>query len=233
MSLLGHYVYNIRNSPRAGQGNSDDNKLTPKNIEYWVKYHRAAIVDEMAEAGKRLDNSLMQDLGIVPLEDIDMTDQDCNKYLQWGCKIKKVIIPKPISTKLDGAPTLWVGFIDKLTPIAISHPNAVFFRERGMFGKGMNRAWLIGDRLYISFKDTFKNTKYVNIRGIFQDPTEAFNYATPGCDKNCFNKLTDDYPLTDAIYKRIVERIFRLELNIVANTNTDEVNDGRDSTQKV
>ena len=229
MSLLGHFVYNIRNAPRAGQGNSDDNKLNPRNVEYWIQYHRAAIISEDINSGKPVDGSMVQDLGIVPLTEVDMTDQNCNEYLKWGCTIKKAVIPTPITNK-SGSPSLWIGFIDKISPIIISNPNHVFFREKTHFGKNVNRCWLIGNNLYFLFKDNFKKTKYINIRGLFQDPKDAYKYATPGCDSVCFNPLVDQYPLTDAMYKRIVDRIFRTELQIVSNSKTDQINDGREDT---
>lgn len=229
MPTINHYVYNIRNSPMAGQANSDDNKLNPRQIEFWIQYYRAAGLEEMIRNKKSIDNIFYQDLGIVPLEEVDMTDQNCNEYLKWGCTIKKVVIPTPVAES-KFKPLLWVGFINKLNPISITPPNSVFLRKQTNFGKNINRCWLIGDTLYFMFNEAFKKTKYINIRGVFSNPKDAYNYSVEACDKKCFDPINDEYPLSEAMYQKIVAEIYRKELMIVSNSKTDEKNDGRQDT---
>lgn len=232
MSTLNHFVYNIRNSPMAGQANTDDNKLNPRQIEYWIQYYRAAAIKDMIKNRESIDNIFYQDLGLVPLEEVDMTDQNCSEYLKWGCTIKKVVIPAPVTESVSNA-ILWVGFINKIDPIAIANPNFVFARMKTMFGRNTNRCWLIGNTLYVGFNHRYKKTKYINIRGIFSDPTKAFTFSAEGCDPRCFNEDEDEYPLSESMYKKIVEDIFRKELFVYTNSKPDDVNNGRQDTKAV
>ena len=232
MPTLNHFVYNIRNSPMAGQANTDDNKLNPRQIEFWISYYRAAVLKEMVKNRESIDNIFYQDLGIVPLTEVDMTDQDCSQYIKWGCTIKKTKIPIPV-TESNSNSLLWVGFVNKIDPISIVNPNHVFSRMKTMFGKNTNRSWIIGDTLYISFNHRSKKTKYINIRGIFEDPTTAFNYSYEGCDKKCFDEEVDNYPLSEAVYQKIVGDIFRKELFSYTNSKPDDVNNGRQDTKVV
>ncbi len=128
--------------------------------------------------------------------------------------------------------TLWVGFVNKQNPIVYTDSDVVYFKEQTHFGKKTNRCFLIGNTLYFLFKEDFKETKYVNIRGIWENPEEAFIYPSEGCDKKCFDSAVDDYPLPLDMYEKIVGDIFRKELNIVSQTVTDEFNNARNDNQK-
>jgi len=229
MESLNSFIYNIRNSPKAGQGNSDDNKLNPRQIEFWIRYYRASILKEMMLKNLSIDAIFQQDLGVVPLTEVDMTDQNCSELLKWGCNIKKVKIPVPVMGS-GNSPALWVGFINKQNPIIVSKANHVFFREKTHFGKNVNRSFLIGNTLYVMFKNEFKKTKYINVRLIAEQPKDAYNYSTEGCTPTCFNPMTDAYPLSLDVYQKIVDKIFPRELTIIQSSKTDEINDGREDT---
>ena len=71
--------------------------------------------------------------------------------------------------------------------------------------------------------------KYINIKGIFEDPTAANKFKTCDCDNSeeCNTGYNYNYPLSldrvDLIVKLIIETEFRILYAIVQ----DDLNDGK------
>ena len=79
MPTLDQYAYNIRNIARGGQGDSDDERLKIKQIKFWINGYRASGIFQVSDYGKNIDPQLIQDLGVVPLQEVDKADSDCPK----------------------------------------------------------------------------------------------------------------------------------------------------------
>lgn len=223
-------VYNITNIARNGQGDSVSTKLSPKQVEFWMNYHRASVAFLQTQQGNNIDPQLVQDMGIVPLTDVDKADSSCPP-IEWGCTIKKVTIPKLVDFP-GGRALTFVGLIDKQTPIILDYPDTHIFERATRFGKLMNRAYVVGNTLYVVSKEGYESLKYINIRGVFEDPTEVFTYAYPGCEARCFNRATDEYPLSQKMYDEVLRRIMIRELNMTSQTVTDELNNAREDNAK-
>jgi len=227
---LNEGVYNITNIARNGQGDSDDTKLSPKQVEFWINYHRSHVAHLMTQQGNNIDAQLIQDMGIVPLTDVDKADSSC-PAVEWGCVIKKITIPKLVDFPGTRALT-FVGLIDKQTPIVLDYADTHIFERATQFGKLMNRAYLIGNTLYVSAREGYETMKYINIRGVFEDPTEVFTYAYPGCTPRCFDRATDEYPISQKMYDEVLRRIMGRELSMTLQTVTDEQNNAREENAK-
>ena len=72
-------AYNIRNIARNGQGDNDDinTRLSLDQIKFWIHQYRALAMLQDTNYGKEIDADFVQDLGAVPIEEVDMADPDC------------------------------------------------------------------------------------------------------------------------------------------------------------
>jgi hypothetical protein len=231
MATLNEFAYNIRNIARAGLGNSDDERLSISMIKFWIRGYRAKAIFELTAAGKQVDPQLVQDMGILTLSEVDKSDSECPK-VEWGCSIKKVTIPKLVDWP-DNRAIIFIGLIDKQTPIILDHSDTHIFKRATRFGKLMHRAYLIGNTFYVVTKDNESELKYINVRGVFENPTEVSKYPNPGCEEVCFNEDTDEYPIPMRLYEAITRNILINELQMTLQTVNDELNNARQDNQKL
>ena len=227
---LSELSYNIKNLANGGQGNNDDNTLNIRQIEFWIRAYRASAVLAMTQYGKNIDAQLIQDLGCIPLIEVDMTDSNLDPECpcpEWGCTIKKFKVPKLINFPNNRAMS-FVGKIDKRTPFIIDSPDITIFKEATAFGKILNRVYPVGQTIYVRLYGNDRDMEYVNFRGVFEDPSTVHNYASPGCASECYNPLTDEYPMPLSMYDFVTTNILQKELNIVMQTNDDELNNAKD-----
>jgi len=224
---LSELSYNIKNIAKGGQGNSDDDNLNIRQIEFWIRAYRARGILQTTDFGKAIDPQMVQDLGCMPLEEVDMADPDCPSCPDWGCTIKKINIPKLVDFPYNRG-VLFVGKIDKRTPFILDAADVSVFKEHTAFGKQMNRAYLIGNKMYFRLYGDDQAIKYVNVRGVFEDPTEVYSWATAGCDAKCYDPLTDEYPMPLSMYEYVTSSILSRELNMTVQTKEDEMNNAKD-----
>ena len=231
MATLDKLAYNIRNIARNGQGNSDDDRLTISQIKFWISYYRAEGVLQTTNYGKDIHPQMVQDLGIVPLVEVDATDSDC-PTVQWGCTIKKVVVPKFVDFPKDRA-IVFVGKIDKREPFILGNADTDYFKSATQFGKMMSRVTVIGNNMYFQLSKRDLDLEYVNIRGVFENPTEVNQYATSGCEPACFDDAKTEYPLPLNLYVYVLTNILQKELQFTEAAVNDELNNARKDNQKM
>lgn len=229
MATIKEHAQNIKNILRNGLGTSDDDRLSIRNIEFWIKGYRADAITALTQYGKIIDQSLVQDLGVVKLEEVDAAES-CIPGIEWGCKVLKATIPETIDLPKNRALT-FVGKIDKMTPIVVDAPDVTKFKQATKFGGLFTRAYMIGGtNLYIIPSDKDKKIEYINVRGIFEEPERVIQYDED-CNERCFNTETDDYPLPISYYDFITTKIFRKEFGIILRTQNDELNNSRQDVE--
>jgi hypothetical protein len=231
MATLDKLAYNIRNIARNGQGNSDDDRLTISQIKFWISYYRAEGVLQTTNYGKDIHPQMVQDLGIVPLVEVDATDTDCPS-VEWGCKVKKAVVPKFVDFPKDRA-IVFVGKIDKREPFILGNADTDYFKSATQFGKMMSRVTTIGNNMYFQLNKRDLDLEYVNIRGVFENPTEVNQYATSGCEPACFDDAKTEYPLPLNLYVYVLTNILQKELQFTEAAVNDELNNARKDNQKM
>jgi len=223
MATLNELAYNVLNIARGGLS-SDDDRLNVRQIKFWIGYYRAKLTFEYFNAGKGIDPQLMQDMGVLKLKEVDSAD---SQLAYWGCPIKYATIPKLIDLP-NQAGLVFVGLVDKRTPIVISPPNVVQYRSHARFTGDMRKAYMVGNRLYVT--DPFnEDLCYINVRGIFDDPT-AVEWVDENGVTHCI-KDDEEYPMPEHYVSDIVARIMQFELNMLIRTSNDEVNDSVETEQ--
>ncbi len=229
---LSELSYNIRNLAAGGQGNNDDSALNIRQIEFWVRAYRAKGILTTTDYGKSIDPQMVQDLGCIPLVEVDMSDpqdsgEECPVCPEWGCTIKRIDIPKLVDFPYNRG-MVFVGKIDKRTPFILDAADVSQFKEATAFGKQMNRAYLIGNRMYFRLYGNDRDMEYVNVRGVFEDPATVYQWVKPGCDPKCYDPLKDEYPMPLSMYDFVTTNILQKELNITMQTQEDELNNAKD-----
>lgn len=231
MPTLDEYAYNIRNIARGGQGDSDDDRLNIKQVKFWINGYRASGMFQITDFGKDIDPQLVQDLGVVPLLEVDKADSDCPD-VDWGCTVKKIILPKLIDFPQMRALS-YVGKIDKQSPFIVNYPDVVSYKQETRFGKLSNRVYLIGQNLYFILVGDDTEMQYVNIRGVFEQPEQVEVFTSEDCDPVCYDASTDQYPMPTRLYEFVLERILRNELNWTQQAVNDELNNSRLDNEKL
>jgi len=231
MPTLDQYAYNVRNIARAGQGDSDDEKLNIKQVKFWINGYRSAGMFQATDFGKDIHPQLFQDLGVIPLEEVDKADSSCPD-VKWGCTIKKIKIPKLIDFPELRALN-FVGLIDKQTDFIINSPSAAHHKQDTKFGNLKTRVYPIGEYLYFMLTPEMGMLDYVNVRGVFESPEDVFTYPTKGCEQRCYDSSTDEYPMQSRLYEFVLQRILGNELNWNQQAVNDELNNARLDNAKI
>jgi len=227
MATFNELAYNIKNIAAAGLGTSDDSRLNIRQIKFWIRTYRAKLINQITDFGKDIHPNDVQDLGILTLDEIDKADPNCVCDPSWGCVIKKVEIPSIVSFPEMRA-LLFVGKIDKQTPFVVSKADVVTYKQQTRFGSLYNRAYLIGTRLYVILTQKDCDMEYINVRGVFENPTSVDYFDPETCESRCFDDALDRYPMSEQFVSLITEEIMQKELNITLQTPNDELNDARE-----
>jgi hypothetical protein len=229
MATILEHAYNIRNLIRAGQGSSQDERLSLRNIQFWIKAYRAKAITVMTDYGKEIDQQLVQDLGVLKLEEVDAAES-CEPCIEWGCPVLKVRLPKLVALPKNRS-LLFVGKIDKQTPIKLDDADVSIYKRSAKFGNLFTRAYMIGQSLYVVPNKKDYDMRYINVRGIFEDPTEVSKFDED-CNEICFNPEVDEYPLPMDYYDFIITNIMQKELRVLMASQNDEFNNSRPDNEQ-
>ena len=231
MPTLDEYAYNIRNIARGGQGDSDDDRLNIKQVKFWINGYRASGIFDITDYGKDIDPQLVQDLGVIPLVEVDKADSECPD-VEWGCTVKKVVLPRLVDFPELRALS-YVGKIDKQSPFIVNYPDVANYKAATRFGKLSNRVFLIGQNLYFVLVGDDVDMEYANIRGVFEQPEKIETYSTEGCEPVCYDPSIDQYPMPQRLYEYTLRRILQNELNWTSQAVNDELNNARLDNAKI
>ncbi len=217
MATFNELKFNIINIIRGGIS-SDDDRLSERQVGFWINYYRSKLIYEYFKSNKPIDRQLIQDLGTLKLETIDVAD---STQVVFGRKIKRVKIPKLVELPKQKALT-FIGLADKITPIIYKEPEIASFSKFQKFGKHLKNAYMIGDYIHI-LEPINEDIQYINVRGLFADPFEASKVADE-CGGDC---ITDDsqYPFPEYMIADMVKLILSQEFNLIRMPN-DETNNG-------
>lgn len=177
-TTLNKIVYDILETVHS-HVNSDDADVDIRQIEWLINNQRALLIrNEYNKPGRVIDHNLIQDLGCVEVEMVD--NSACPDISTAGCYLlrTKCQIPNTIELHHKTAITR-VGSPDRMNDnySFVSYDQAIYSGS-GKFNKNNNFAFLLNNYIYIKVHSKkAAMLKYVNIRGIFEDPTEVGNFT--------------------------------------------------------
>jgi aspartate carbamoyltransferase regulatory subunit len=229
MSSLNKIVFSIWEKIRPEI--SDDDAISKRQIKDVVNIHRAMLLRRELNKNRTIHPSVVQDLGCVPMEEVDSAE--CCE-INSDCTIvrTKQRIPNPIELYNKEGFTR-VGPVDKKgKPFSLVPYNRAIFATYSRF-TGHNKifAYYLNDRIYLVSNNPYVNAiTHINIRGVFEDPEEASNFIT--CDNvPCW---TDDseYPMMDWMRPMLEEMAIKSLLPVAIQIPTDGTNDGASKVEQ-
>jgi len=210
---------------------SDDIDLSNRYLSYLISNQRALwIRKKYSEPGNLVNDSITQTLGAMELE---VADRSVCPDVPAGCSIlrTKEKLPKPITVKGKELITR-VGPVDLLNYDFSYVPyERALYTGNGKYTQNQVYAFLLDDRIYIKTTNVaYKMLKYVNIRGVFEEPFNVTKY----CDaqgNSCYDPLVDSYPLEKWMVPFVKEQVVaqlvqsaqmpKDKANNANNSNTD------------
>ena len=227
--LLNEIRYSIINTAKGGGVASDDSRLSSRLVDYWIKYYRNSLIPEATDYGKIYHPDLIQDLGCVELSTADVAEcAGTLSSVEYDCNIKKATIPTLVDLPKDRG-LIYVGAIGKQQPFDIINAEQESVYKHRLLSKVKPRAFRNGTTLYVVYPKNYR-IKYVNVRGIFEDPTKVDHCNSAGSCA-CFNIETDNFPIPDILIPKLVGLIMRNELNMSERVLDDLDNDNIDNAR--
>lgn len=196
----------------------------------WIQSTRAKLIKQRLDESMRLpDEHWVQDLGYVEMEKVDSsvyTDIPSEKYILRSVKT----IPWTIHYKGDPGGFTRIGPADKLGVDyrLVSYARALV-SGNGKFNTDQVYAYIDGDKLcLISKSNIHKQLKYINIKGIFQNPIDAYEF------KNGANTYNWDYeyPISDALMNDLKNIIVKENFNFIMVPIDDKKPDSVDNVTR-
>ncbi len=185
----------------------DDDVLDNRLIKQLIHDQRAIWLRNELNRNRDIPEVVIQDLGCVEIEAASAVE--CCDFSS-DCKVlrTKSEIPRPISLHYREA-------IERVGPTNITHKpfsikdykEAIFFGN-GRFNRYMPAAYYKDGRIYIVSKDdTLILQKYINIRLVASDPTEAarFNHCS---GSTCYSD-DSEYPVTDWMWSYMKDHVVK------------------------
>lgn len=202
MSSLSQLIFNVRNANSGGKSHRALG-ATDRQIAYWIKLARAAILYATIQKKGEVHPEYEVDFGCMRLTKVDQAD--CEKF-KWGELVKKVEIPAMIAADNNAGLTFF-GLIDKQTMIYLSDKSWGDLDEHMPYKKKkFFEASQIGTTAYVypskvqgssSNQEAYNRLMdlcVVNVRGVPEDPTEVMFCENETCEPRCFDWDTDRYP---------------------------------------
>jgi hypothetical protein len=210
---------------------SDDIDLSNRYISYLLSNQRALwIRKKYSEPGNLVNDSITQTLGAMELE---VADRSICPGIPAGCSIlrTKEEIPNPVTVKGSELITR-VGPVDILNYDFSYVPyERAIYTGNGKYNQQQVFAFLLDNRIYIKTANVqYKMLKYINIRGVFEDPSIVTKY----CDaqgNTCYDPATTNYPIERWMIPFVKEQVVNQlvqsaqmpkdQANNANNNNTD------------
>jgi hypothetical protein len=228
MATLKELVFNLFNTPNGGK-TPNDFGISLAQGAFWVNYHAAALVKKDIEDKGFIDDSNVQDLGVLTLSKVDQADSN---VILWATDVKKVVIPQLLQIANTSVNSIkFFGFIDKVTNIPLCNSEVIGLQQYRQFPKKPDIwSYNIGNTIYVLGKDAL-DLCFVNVRGVFEFPTMIKNCTFDTATEDCFNwdcpypigqhLLSGHYDVRGNYVQGLFERIWNIEMKL-SLSNIDE-----------
>lgn len=226
---LSEIAYQLSELYRAT--NSITDSVDIRLFKSWVQEARAQIIKQRLDDNMRfIDEALIQDLSYVAMSKVDSSvnsNYPSNKYMLLTTRD----IPTVINRKGHLGAWIRVAPADRLERNfnIVSHERALV-SGNGKFNQSEIYAFPYGKKLgLISKTNIHKNIRYINIRGVFANPTEAYEFV------NGINSWSDDYeyPISETIVSDMINMVIDKKFKFILQQIEDKINNGTDDTTAI
>lgn len=218
---LDEIAYNLLNSFRGGRSSQDEN-ISIDQIKFNIKHYRAVFIRRDYARNGLVTRHLEQDLRCVELEQVDLS-KCCNIDIDCPAYRSKKPIPRTVRFNFEEAIT-YVGDVTGTGRIQMIKPFEVAYIPYDKYTKNQTKAYMIEDYLYVLNP---KGAKYVNVRGIFEDPEKVSEFIDCG-GQPCYTG-NSEFPMPMDMVQGVTQGMMSGELRLLAGTfsdiNTDRLQD--------
>lgn len=235
---LSESAYNILNILRGGRSTNNEH-LSVDQIKYIILYYRALILRrDLADAGARTQD-LEQDLGLMELAIVDPSEGILPDLAERGFLMKTArSIPEPLRLKERGGITAVLSADFRFAFPVIDYSAARWIRYGKYTGK-MVRSFFFNNHVFLTSTQFTQEVErslmspttfipiteasvaaspfQVRVRGVFEDPREAYTAATG-------EEWDDDvspFPFPGDMEQRVVQSILSGEFRQIMPNDTD------------
>jgi hypothetical protein len=204
---------------------TDDEDLPIKKIKHDINLKRALFIRNELNKNRSIDINLIQTLGCVELEVADPVE--CCIDLPPGCKLVRTVERIPNTIELHNSKLITrIGNINMMDKKFNFVPYERFiFSGNTEYTKNEIYATLHDGRIYLKSNsmDLFA-LKYIDIQGVFEDPTELAKFKNCS-DENCYD---DDskYPMNMWMEDYIKNALIEEYIKVTLRATKDMTNDG-------
>lgn len=231
MITLNKLVSDLHLIARGGQI-ADDDPIELEQIKDWVHDQRALWLRNELNKSRSIDDNIVQDLGCVEMERVDAA-QCCG--ITSDCIVIRSKLDIPVGVELHQRSAITrVGPINKAERQLYSFLpfERAVWAGNGQFNKNNIFSFLLNNRMHLignPNNDVLKMIKYINIRGVFEDPTEAakFSFCTGG---SCYTD-NDKYPINRWLLDYLKAEILKSKFALITGTNSDTKNDAENNQE--
>mgnify|MGYP003131771007 CR=1 FL=1 len=213
---LNEIAYNVLNLVRGGRSNHDEH-ISLDQIKFNIKHYRAIFIRRDFARNGLVTRHLEQNLGCLELRKANAS-QCCD--LPSTCSVYKTVkkIPKTVRFNFREAIT-YIGDISGTNTIPLVEPSIVKWLPYDKYTKDRYKAYMIEDYMYIY---NANGLKHINVRGIFENPSDLINFDCDGSD--CYDDNTD-FPMPMDMVSQITAGLISTELQLLSGTISDTSND--------
>jgi len=202
--------------------NSSETVFSPLYYTDLINEQRSLWIRNEYNKNRSIDPNIQQVIPCAELELVDPTT--CCISLPNSCKVlrTKKVLPNTIEFNFTKG-------ITSIGPVDIMQPrfSLIDYARTPYIGEGRTTAnsiygFLYENKLYIiSRNPKISNMKYVNIRGLFEDPTSLADFSDCS-DKPCYN-ANQIYPVNQWMWAYmkdlIVQQLYQRKAHILDDSN--------------
>jgi len=218
---LDEITYNLLNLIRGGRLSHDEH-ISPEQIKFNIKHYRAMFIRRDYAKHGFISSHIEQDLGCLELTYVDSV-KCCSpsSAQETGCLVYRTVKELPKTVRYNFKEALsYIGDVTGVGTIPFIPANTVQYLAYDKYTKGKYKAYMIDNYLYVYNAD---GLKYINVRGVFEDPSEVATFDCNGSD--CYNDSSSPFPIPLDMIERINTGILSKELALLGGSFTDTVND--------
>ena len=205
---------------------TDDIDISPREVAWEINNTRALFLRNELNKNRTIDPDVIQDLGCVAME---VTDRAECCDISTDCMIVRTVLEIPSAIELHNSTGITrVGPVDKMDlDFSFISYNRAKFAGSGKYNKNIVYAFLRNKRIYlVSKSDKLKFISYINIAGVFENPSEVTPFTNCG-GESCYSS-TDEYPVNTWMVPSIQDMVLNKFLNTLRMPK-DTTNDGSDT----
>lgn len=231
METLAKLRYEILEIASGGKI-TDDLAIDDRLVDSWIHGQRALWFRNELNKNRSKSANIIQDLGCVAVSPVDRAEC-CS--IDTGCTFLRTDLKIPVPIELHFTDTITrVAPVDKLArAFSFVEYEQAIYSGNGRFNRSHTFAFLKNNYIYLKMQPSSvlsSALKYINIQGIFEDPTDVARFTT--CTGAACYDETSQYPINAWIWQYIKDQIVKSDLKYLQFIAPDNSNDASGGTNK-